>query len=92
VGSKHRLRRDKLRFGPSERHLREPLVAVKKEFEVHTDDENQDVQTSTPSSSQGQHDAALRTTAEPEDLLSSLDGKSTEDVEAAMVLLQFLQR
>jgi hypothetical protein len=86
---------DNLRLGPVRRHthtLREAPVTVEKEFEVHTDDENQDVQTSTPSSSQDQHDDALRTTAEPEALPSSLRGKSTEDVEAAMVLLQFLQR
>jgi len=95
VGGKHRLRMDKHRLGPVRQHthaLREALVTVEKEFEVQTDDENQDAQTSTPSSSQGQHDAALRTTAEPEALPNSLDGKSTEDVEAAMVLLQFLQR
>jgi hypothetical protein len=95
VGSKHRLKMDNLRLGPVRRHthtLREAPVTVEKEFEVHTDDENQDVQTSTPSSSQDQHDDALRTTAEPEALPSSLRGKSTEDVEAAMVLLQFLQR
>ena len=86
---------EKIRLEPVGRHthsLREALVTVEKEFEVHTDDENQDVQTSTPSSSQDQHDATLRTTAEPEAQPSSLDGKSTEDVEAAMVLLQFLQR
>ena len=93
MGGKHRLRKDKPR--PVRRQTPTPcgpLVTPEKVLEVHTDDENQEVQTSTPSSSQGRHDVALRTTAEPEALPSSLDGKSTEDVEAAMVLLQFLQR
>ena len=93
VGSKHRLGKDKTR--PAKRQTPTPrgllLAAPEKELEVNTDDENQDVQTSTPSSSQGQHDVAPRTTPEPGAQPRSLDGKSTEDVEAAMVLLQFLQ-
>jgi hypothetical protein len=93
VGSKHRLRRDTVR--PAKRQTltpRESQVTPEKVLEVHTDDENQDASTSTPSSSQGQHDVGLRMTAELEVPPTSLDGKSTEDVEAAMVLLQFLQR
>ena len=92
LGSKHRLRRDKTR--PVKRHTLTPcklLARPEQELEINTDDEDQDVQTSTPSSSQGQLDVSLRATVEPEALPNSLDGKSTEDVEAAMVLLQFLQ-
>jgi hypothetical protein len=92
VGSKHRLRRDTVRPAKRQTLTRESLYTPEKVLEVHTDDENQDALTSTPSSSQGQHDVGLRMTAELEVPLTSLDGKSTEDVEAAMVLLQFLQR
>lgn len=92
LGSKRRLRRDKTR--PVKRHTPtscKHLARPEQELEIDTDDEDQDAQTSTPSSSQGPLDVALRTTVEPEALPSSLDGKSTKDVEAAMVLLQFLQ-
>ena len=92
LGSKHRLRRDKTR--PVKRHTPTPcklLARPEEKLEINTDDEDQDVPTSTPSSSQGQLDVTLGTTVEPEASPSSLDGKSTEDVEAAMVLLQFLQ-
>ena len=90
LGSKHRLGRNKTR--PVKRHTPTSckLLARPKQ-EIDTDDEDQDVQTSTPSSSQGQLDVTPRTTVEPEALPRSLDGKSTEDVEVAMVLLQFLQ-
>ena len=91
LGSKHRLR-DKTR--PVKRHAPTPcklLARPEQELEIDTDDEDQDAQTLTLSSSQGQLDVTLRTTVEPEALPSSLDGKSTKDVEAAMVLLQFLQ-
>jgi hypothetical protein len=92
LGSKHHPRRDKTR--PVKRHTLTScklLARPEQELEINTDDEDQDVQTSTPSSSQSQLDVTLRTTVEPETLPSPLGGKSTEDVEAAMVLLQFLQ-
>jgi len=90
LSSKHRLGRNKTR--PVKRYTPTSCKLLARpeqelEIEIDTDDEDQDVQTSTPSSSQGQLEVTLRTTAEPR----SLDGKSTEDVEAAMVLLQFLQ-
>jgi len=95
VGSRHRLRKDKS-FRPTKpRALTpcRPLAALKRELEGNSDNEleGEDVETSTPSSSQSQNDVAWGTTAETEVRPSELGSKSTEDVEAAMVLLQFLQ-
>jgi hypothetical protein len=56
------------------------------------EDQDQDVEASTPPSSQGQDEyispGATETSKSP---AGELSGKSTEDVEAAMVLLQFLR-
>jgi len=95
VGSRHRVRKDK-RFRPIKpRALTpfRPLAAPKRELEGNSDNEleDEDVEISTPSSSQSQNDAASGTTAETEVRPSQRGAKSTEDVEAAMVLLQFLQ-
>jgi len=95
VGSRHRLRKDK-RFRPTKPRVltpRRPLAAPQRDLEGNSDNEleDEDVETSTASSSQSQNDVASGTRAETEVRSSELGGKSTEDVEAAMVLLQFLQ-
>ncbi|KAH9997729.1 homeobox domain-containing protein [Russula compacta] len=79
VGSKHRLEKDKrIQPNKSQTHIFcKPLAAPEEFFEGDSDDEDQSVEASTLSS----------TEAQP----SELGNKSTEDVEAAMVLLQFLQ-
>ncbi|KAI9512510.1 hypothetical protein F5148DRAFT_1162250 [Russula earlei] len=94
VGSKRRLKKDK-RFREINPQTLAPcrrLVVQEKQLEVNSDDEDHDGETSTPPSSQSRHEAAFGTTAESQvQSKSDLDGKSSEDVEAAMVLLQFLQ-
>lgn len=93
VGSKHRLRKDKkIQPNKSQAHsFCKPLAASEEISEGDSNDEDQSLETPTLSSSQGRHDTTSGITAEPEAQPSELRNKSTEDVEAAMVLLRFLQ-
>ena len=93
MGSKHRQKRDKeIRVvRPQSTSLRRPSASPENEQESD-EDHSHNVEVSTPSSSQGNDDrTSPGTTAASDSPPRGLSGKSTEDVEAAMVLLQFLR-
>ncbi|KAI0257213.1 hypothetical protein BJV78DRAFT_1161020 [Lactifluus subvellereus] len=90
MGSKHHHRKDKRirAVQPQTTCSRRPSATPEKEQES---DQDQDIEASAPSSSQGQDNhISLRATTTSKSP-GELCGKSTEDVEAAMVLLQFLR-
>ncbi|KAH9982819.1 hypothetical protein BGW80DRAFT_1162132 [Lactifluus volemus] len=90
MGSKHRQRRDN-EIRVVRPQSTSPRAAPEKEPESD-EDHNHDVEVSTPSSSQGHDNRTSRgETAASDSPPRGLSGKSTEDVEAAMVLLQFLR-
>jgi Homeodomain len=93
MGSKHRHTKDKrLRaVQPQTTGPRRPSAAPKKEKEPD-EVRDEDVEAPASSSSHGQDDCTSPgATAAPKSPPGELCGKSTEDVEAAMVLLQFLR-
>ena len=92
MGSKHRHRKDRRirAVQPQPTSPRRHSAIPEKEQESD-EDQDQDVEVSAPSSSQGQDDRTSPRVVAPLKSPGELSGKSTEDVEAAMVLLQFLR-
>jgi hypothetical protein len=93
MGSKHRHTKDKrIRAVQPQTISPHKLSAATEKEQGPDEDQDQDAEASTPSSSQGQdHHISPGVTATSKSQAGELSGKSTEDVEAAMVLLQFLR-